>query len=340
MSPAASPSAHTSIGVGRLLLLAVLFVGCGVLLCGGAVDPSTTLHSRPAHPVRRSPSSVSRWTGALPPQLARASSSLPTAPDNSKSLPTSSLSPHGGAAEAHSPGFLWAGVGSALLSLPLLLAPLARRRAASPLHMLCLAEDPGFGGRDPGPMDGESQLSRRAVGGLYLLLGVASRGGAQETSSAPLQTASGPTQSWSFEYPADWETARKPLKTHFEELEVNSPTLKKCSVGLAVDPIKLPSLEAFGDPAFVGERVVGVEKTRDGVLSAQLLGATNEPRDGLAYYELEYAVAGSRGEYHHLARVAVAKGYLFVLTAKVKEATWSEAEPIVRQILRSFRVQA
>lgn len=49
------------------------------------------------------------------------------------------------------------------------------------------------------------------------------------------------------------------------------------------------------------------------MLSAQLLGATNEPRDGLAYYELEYAVAGSRGEYHHLARVAVAKGYLFVL---------------------------
>lgn len=63
--------------------------------------------------------------------------------------------PAGGAAEAHSPGFLWAGVGSALLSLPLLLAPLARRRAASPLHMLCLAEDPGVlavplaGGRNP-----------------------------------------------------------------------------------------------------------------------------------------------------------------------------------------------
>ncbi len=43
-----------------------------------------------------------------------------------------------------------------------------------------------------------------------------------------------------------------------QELEVSSTTLKKCSVGLAVDPIRLESLEKFGDPQFVGERVVGI----------------------------------------------------------------------------------
>jgi len=152
--------------------------------------------------------------------------------------------------------------------------------------------------------------------------------------------AQGPDGKWSFTYPPDWEVSNKLVKTHFQELEVKSTTIKKCTVGIAVDPIKLDSLENFGDPDFVGERVVAVDRKREGVTEVTLNGAYNTPKDGQTYYLLDYQSKTERGDYHYLAKVAVDKGFLFVMTAKVREDVWVEGEPLVRQILESLKVPA
>ncbi len=56
------------------------------------------------------------------------------------------------------------------------------------------------------------------------------------------------------------------------------------------------------------------------------------------YYELEYSVRSSRGDFRYVARVAVGGNRLFVLTAKVKDASWEEGGAVVRSIVDSFRI--
>ena len=53
-------------------------------------------------------------------------------------------------------------------------------------------------------------------------------------------------------------THSKPVKTHAEESNVKSDTRKGYTLGVAVDPIKLSSLESFGTPEFVGDRIIKV----------------------------------------------------------------------------------
>ena len=105
-----------------------------------------------------------------------------------------------------------------------------------------------------------------------------------------------------------------------------------------MDPIKLASLEKFGDPTFVAERVVNVERNKNGVREVKLLDAANAPRDGLSYYTMEYEVDSERGYYHYLAKLTVANGFLYVLTAKVKDGSWEEGRPAVQKILDTMQV--
>ena len=109
----------------------------------------------------------------------------------------------------------------------------------------------------------------------------------------------------SFTVPEGFERFSKPVKTHLEEGNARSTTVKGFTLGVAVDPVKLESLAKFGDPEFVADRVVKVEKGRDGVTAVRLVAARATTIDGVDYYELEYDSESTRGYNHVLSRLTI-----------------------------------
>lgn len=68
-----------------------------------------------------------------------------------------------------------------------------------------------------------------------------------------------------YRYPPEWTATKKQIKTHVSEvLVVKDGT--SAQVGLVVDPVKINSLKEFGSPEQVADKVLGVEKKKDGTL--------------------------------------------------------------------------
>jgi hypothetical protein len=107
---------------------------------------------------------------------------------------------------------------------------------------------------------------------------------------------------WGFTYPSDFVEAGKPVKTHLEEVNLKSPSRRDYSVGLAVDPIKLESLELFGSPQFVGKRIIHTELKREGVTNATLDRSMSTLEQGNTYYDVEYSSESTRGLKHIVSR--------------------------------------
>lgn len=135
-----------------------------------------------------------------------------------------------------------------------------------------------------------------------------------------------------FQYPQTFEVKSKPVRTHLEEVLVKSG---KRQIGVVVDRIKIDSLDDFGTPDFVGQKVIAAEKARDGVTEATLLDARRLD-DGT--YRIEYTNQSSRGDNHFISRVAVANGRLYVMTCQARIEDFAEAEPGLRLGIESFRV--
>ncbi|KAJ8604658.1 hypothetical protein CTAYLR_006516 [Chrysophaeum taylorii] len=140
------------------------------------------------------------------------------------------------------------------------------------------------------------------------------------------------SRDFEFEYTSDFEIKPKPVKTHLDEVLVKNG---KRQIGVVVDPVKLASLADFGSPGDVGARVVAAERARDGVTAADLLDARALP-DGS--YRLEYTNASSRGDTHFLARVTVANGRLYILTAQARLDDFPDAAPALNLAADSFRL--
>lgn len=144
--------------------------------------------------------------------------------------------------------------------------------------------------------------------------------------------------SFSFQCPERFEQFSKLLKTHAYEMNVKSTSQRGYVAGVAVDPVKLESLEKFGTPTQVGEAVVNVERTKEGVLNAELLNAGPVTLDGLTYYVLDYISESTRGNNHYLCRVAVRQGKLYVFTVQAKAALYPEVQSEANSIAASFRL--
>mmetsp|Transcript_12014 Transcript_12014/g.28152 ORF Transcript_12014/g.28152 Transcript_12014/m.28152 type:complete len:154 (+) Transcript_12014:494-955(+) len=103
---------------------------------------------------------------------------------------------------------------------------------------------------------------------------------------------------------------------------VKSGSTRGYYAGVAVDPVKLDSLESFGSPKFVGDRVVSVERSKDGVLSADLVDSGRvQSEDGDVYYQISYINESTHGNNHYISRIAVRdqKLYVFTVQCKVKD---------------------
>lgn len=173
--------------------------------------------------------------------------------------------------------------------------------------------------------------------GFAGLLGV-SKVAVADDEVAPWTAAD--TSSFHFMYPSQgWVRTSKPLKTHLDEFNVKSEVRRGYTAGVAVDPVKLESLEAFGTPLFVGERVVGVERKKDGVLSAELLSSGSEIRGGITYYDIAYTNESTHGNNHYLSRIAIRDEKLVVFTVQSKNADYDELANEMASIAKSFSLQ-
>ena len=162
--------------------------------------------------------------------------------------------------------------------------------------------------------------------------------------------------------PSDWNPDGKPLKTHLHERLISSPSsTSRAKVGISVDPVKVDSLEAFGTADQTAERVIGVEKGRDGVKTVTLrevsvesgtsgsatagdagVGDGGEPTPARpTYYTIEYATVSSRGTKLFRCKYCITRGLLYVLQAQANldafEADRSVRDEI-RGIVASFEV--
>mmetsp|Transcript_10829 Transcript_10829/g.45100 ORF Transcript_10829/g.45100 Transcript_10829/m.45100 type:complete len:144 (-) Transcript_10829:2469-2900(-) len=111
------------------------------------------------------------------------------------------------------------------------------------------------------------KVSRREVlFGAAGLVSLAVGGEVLAEEETPELVWKGPSSlGYSFKYPPEWTATKKQIKTHVSEvLVVKDGT--SAQVGLVVDPVKINSLKEFGSPEQVADKVLGVEKKKDGTL--------------------------------------------------------------------------
>mmetsp|Transcript_25668 Transcript_25668/g.36211 ORF Transcript_25668/g.36211 Transcript_25668/m.36211 type:complete len:252 (+) Transcript_25668:95-850(+) len=142
---------------------------------------------------------------------------------------------------------------------------------------------------------------------------------------------------YTFVPPPGFETTQKPVKTHLDEINFVSSSMKGYQIGVTVDPVRIKSLKEFGTPAEVAARVVTAEVNRDGVFDVTLKeDAIEDPETGA--YEINYLSSGKRGEKHFVAYVNISNGKLYVLTGQIKEENYEEKKSELLASARSFRI--
>ncbi|KAI0563058.1 hypothetical protein FGB62_47g135 [Gracilaria domingensis] len=154
------------------------------------------------------------------------------------------------------------------------------------------------------------------------------------------ETYNGPISlGFSFAYPSNWSVKKKPIKTHLSEVIVTSDKDAATTAGLVVDSVKISSIESFGTPQQVGEKVVAVETKKESVTDAAIQSTSAENKNGLTYYTLDYIVDSSRGVKRYIAKVTVTGGQLYVLTTQAKVSNFDEqTSETFAKMLDSFTV--
>ena len=149
-----------------------------------------------------------------------------------------------------------------------------------------------------------------------------------------------------FQQPTNFRLTRKPILTHFDELNLEpSPSREgKSSLlfGITVDPVRINSLAEFGTPEQVAARIVTAELNRDGILEVFLDQASSyEDSSGRLYYIVNYISDGKRGKKRFLTRTCIADQNLYVATAQMKDIEYRDNPSIqaeIEEALNSFTV--
>jgi hypothetical protein len=141
------------------------------------------------------------------------------------------------------------------------------------------------------------------------------------------------------------EVSPKLVKTHSSEVFLKSSKIKGLSVGVTVDPVKISNIKEFETPLGLAERVVKVEKSKEGVFEANVISASesktpvSEADPSIPSYEIEYNIDSSRGKNHYLVKTAVVESKLYVFTAQCKEDTFPELKASLSEILNTFSIE-
>jgi PsbP len=105
--------------------------------------------------------------------------------------------------------------------------------------------------------------------------------------------------------------------------------------------VKIKSIKDFASPTGLAEKVVAVERGKEGVFEATVLDAKEAPKspspDFPAYY-IEYLVDSSRGRNHYAVKASVIDEKLYVVTAQTKEDDYARLKQTASDLLDSFSV--
>lgn len=161
-----------------------------------------------------------------------------------------------------------------------------------------------------------------------------------EDAVAAFSTYKGPVSlGYSFSYPSSWNLKKKPIKTHLSEIIVTDDSEASTSAGVVVDAVKIDSIDTFGTPDMVGQKVIAVEAKKESVKEALLTSASAVTKDGLTYYVIDYTVDSTRGFRRYKAKATVTGNQLYVFTAQAKVDNFTETvDKTLSQMLDSFNV--
>lgn len=160
--------------------------------------------------------------------------------------------------------------------------------------------------------------------------------------AATARAASGSTRlvssaefAYTLSVPSAWVPDDKPVKTHQHEMLLAAPSSPaRAKVGVTIDPVSIGRLEDFGTAEQTAERVLAVERGRDGVKTVALRGLAVESGEP-SYYVIEWASTTSRGDKVFCCRYAIANRRLYVLQASAKLEAF-ESDAAVREELKAI----
>lgn len=146
-----------------------------------------------------------------------------------------------------------------------------------------------------------------------------------------------------FTYPDDsgLQLSPKLLKTHEQEVFLKSETIKGFNVGITMDKVKIQNIKDFTTPKGLADKVVLVEKSKEGVFEADVVDAKegSEAVAGIPAYEIEYKIDSSRGKNHYFVKATVFNSKLYVFTVQCKEDSAEEIQSKAKSILDSLVLQ-
>ncbi|KAL3896192.1 MAG: hypothetical protein SGPRY_013327, partial [Prymnesium sp.] len=135
--------------------------------------------------------------------------------------------------------------------------------------------------------------------------------------------------------PLEWESKPKPVKTHQHEALFAGPGPGAMKAGITVDPVKIKALEDFGTPEEVAERIITVEKGRDGVKTVSLR-QVDAARGSPSYYTVEYLTESSRGIKVFRCKYCITSRGLYVLQAQANANVFDAQDASVRDSVRNI----
>lgn len=118
------------------------------------------------------------------------------------------------------------------------------------------------------------------------------------------------------------------------------------NIGVVVNPVRLASLEEFGTPQFVADKLLQAERRKESTKEAELISvAERSGEGGLKIYEIEYVVDSTRGGMKRIFSAAfVTSKKLYLLNIVHSDKPESPLDPhkrmILEQILHSFDAAA
>ncbi|XP_056168351.1 psbP domain-containing protein 2, chloroplastic-like [Syzygium oleosum] len=138
--------------------------------------------------------------------------------------------------------------------------------------------------------------------------------------------------------PSSWVKVDKAGATVlFEE-----PTKGSNNVGVVVSPVRLASLDEFGSPQFVADKLIQAEKRKESTKDAEVIGvAERSGRGGLQVYEFEYKLDSSRGGMKRIFSAAfVTSKKLYLLNIahsdKPESPLDTQTRMMLEEVLHSF----
>ncbi|CAI5461667.1 unnamed protein product [Closterium sp. Yama58-4] len=160
---------------------------------------------------------------------------------------------------------------------------------------------------------------------------------AEEPQADGLRPYEDPTKRFAIRVPAAWEQRDKAGATAL----FASPERRGDTLGVVVNPVRVRSLRDFGDIDLVATRLLDAERRKESTKSAEILSQrTKELAGGIPLYQIEYALASTRGSKRILTAVTIADRKLYIVNIAVAD---SESEPVdlttlglLRRALDSF----